>query len=132
MLPLVDGLRPLRDVMAQAKLVDFEVYEALHHLLEVGVIEVSLSAAPPKVTPLPTAAAPKATGRVGAGLALALGTLALALSSASVSMDAGRPGRCSATPPEAPAPPDRHRRRVRARGVAAETYRILRARRPPT
>src|SRR5256712_11407216 len=52
-LPLVDGLRPLRDIAAQSKLVEFEVYEALHHLLELGVIEVSLGAAPAvKVTPI--------------------------------------------------------------------------------
>ncbi|HXF58668.1 MAG TPA: DUF4388 domain-containing protein [Candidatus Saccharimonadales bacterium] len=53
-LPLVDGLKPLRDIIAQSKLVEFEVYEALHHLLELGVIEVSLGAAPapPKVTPI--------------------------------------------------------------------------------
>jgi hypothetical protein len=52
-LALVDGLRPLRDILAQAKLVEFEAYEALHHLLDLGVIEVSLSAAPlPKVTPI--------------------------------------------------------------------------------
>ena len=50
-LALVDGLRPLRDIVAQAKLVEFEVYEALHLLLDLGVIEISLSAAPlPKVT----------------------------------------------------------------------------------
>jgi hypothetical protein len=51
-LPLVDGLRPLRDIAAQSKLVEFEVYEALHHLLELGVIEISLGAAPAKVTPI--------------------------------------------------------------------------------
>ena len=52
-LALVDGLRPLRDIVAQSKLVEFEAYEALHHLLDLGVIEVSLSAAPPpKVTPI--------------------------------------------------------------------------------
>ena len=51
-LPLVDGLRPLRDIVAQSKLVEFESYEALHHLLELGVIEISLGAAPPKVTPI--------------------------------------------------------------------------------
>jgi len=33
--------------------VEFEVYEALHHLLELGVIEISLGAAPAvKVTPI--------------------------------------------------------------------------------
>ena len=51
-LPLVDGLRPLRDIIAQSKLVEFEVYEALHHLLDLQVIEISLGAAPPKVTPI--------------------------------------------------------------------------------
>jgi hypothetical protein len=51
-LPLVDGLKPLRDIAAQSKLVEFEVYEALHHLLELGVIEISLGAAPAKVTPI--------------------------------------------------------------------------------
>src|SRR2546426_5167049 len=57
-LPLVDGLRPLRDIAAQSKLVEFEVYEAVHHLFELGVIEVSLGAAPPaKVTPIAEKAA---------------------------------------------------------------------------
>ncbi len=51
-LPLVDGLRPLRDIVAQSKLVEFEAYEALHHLLELGVVEISLGAAPAKVTPI--------------------------------------------------------------------------------
>lgn len=51
-LPLVDGLRPLRDILAQSKLVEFEALEALHHLLDLNVIEVSLSAAPAKVTPI--------------------------------------------------------------------------------
>lgn len=57
-LPLVDGLKPLRDIVAQSKLVEFEVYEALHRLLDLGVIEVSLGAtpAPPKVTPIATPA----------------------------------------------------------------------------
>lgn len=78
-LPLIDGLRPIRDIMAQSKLVDFEVYESLHHLLEQGVVEVSLSAAPPKVTPMPSATAPK-TARPHGGVALAVGILVLALS----------------------------------------------------
>jgi hypothetical protein len=133
-LPLVDGLRPLRDIIAQAKLVDFEVYEALHHLLEVGVIEVSLSAAPPKVTPLPTAAAPrKAGGGAGAGLALALGTLALAISFAV--------GRYAAPALLAPvqryavpakwAPPAIANVDPLARAeLARETYRIVRGRAP--
>jgi len=79
-LPLVDGLRPIRDVMAQSKLVDFEVYESLHHLLEQGVIEISLSAAPPpKVTPMPAATGAKVS-RPRGGLALAMGLVVLALS----------------------------------------------------
>ena len=73
-LPLVDGLRPLRDILAQSKLVEFEAYEALHHLLDLAVIEVSLSAAPPKVTPIATEsvkhAAPKASGLVAVALGL--------------------------------------------------------------
>ena len=57
-LPLVDGLKPLRDIMAQSKLVEFEVYEALHHMLDLGVIEISLGATPvpPKVAPIATEA----------------------------------------------------------------------------
>ncbi len=133
-LPLVDGLRPLRDVMAQAKLVDFEVYEALHHLLEVGVIEVSLSAAPAKVTPLPTAAAPRAsTGRAGAGLALALGTLALALS-----FGIGRyaapallgPVQRYAVPTKWAPPEIANVDPVERVALAQETYRILRGQAP--
>ena len=67
-LPLVDGLRPLRDIGAQSKLVEFEVYEALHHLLELGVIEISLGAAPPKVTPLAEERAREEPAGSGAGL----------------------------------------------------------------
>jgi len=73
-LPLVDGLRPLRDILAQSKLVEFEVYEALHHLLELGVIEISLGAAPPKVTPL-VEVAPRAPERSQSPIGLFLGTL---------------------------------------------------------
>lgn len=58
-LTLVDGLRPLRDILAQSRLVEFEAYEALHHLLDLGVIEISLSAAPsPKVTAIAPERAP--------------------------------------------------------------------------
>ena len=84
-LPLVDGLRPLRDILAQSKLVEFEVYEALHHLLEQGVIEVSLGAAPPKVTPIPEAdrrrqEAPAASPWAPVvGAAVLLGSLAIGL-----------------------------------------------------
>jgi len=76
-LPLIDGLRPIRDIIAQSKLVEFEVYEALHHLLEQGVVEISLSAAPPpKVTPIPAATAARAAPARG-GIALAIGMLVL-------------------------------------------------------
>jgi hypothetical protein len=74
-LPLVDGLRPLRDLVAQSRLVEFEAYEALHHLLDLGVLEITLGAAPPKVTPIgqaPTPAlppAPSANGLLAAGVA---------------------------------------------------------------
>ncbi|HEV8128570.1 MAG TPA: DUF4388 domain-containing protein [Candidatus Eisenbacteria bacterium] len=81
-LPLVDGLRPLRDVIAQSKLVEFEVYEALHHFYDLGVVEISLSAAP-KITPMPTATPARAGtggGAVRGGLALALGLAVLAIS----------------------------------------------------
>jgi hypothetical protein len=134
-LPLVDGLRPLRDIIAQAKLVDFEVYEALHHLLEVGVIEVSLSAAPPKVTPLPTAAAPrKAAGSgAGAGLALALGTLALAISFAVGRYGAPAllaPVQRYATPPKWAPPQIADVDPLERVALARETYRIVRGRAP--
>ena len=77
-LPLVDGLRPLRDVVIQSKLVEYEALEALHHLVEVGVLEVSLGAVPAHspalATPPIARPAPAATG----GLALGLGGFALA------------------------------------------------------
>jgi len=79
-LPLVDGLRPIRDVMALSKLVEFEVYEALHHLLELGVVEISLSAAPAKVAPIQATGPMRTSARPKGGLALALGVLVLALS----------------------------------------------------
>lgn len=131
-LPLIDGLRPLRDIMAQSKLVDFEVYEALHHLLEQGVVEISLSAAPPKVTPMPSATAPR-TAQPRGGLALAIGTLVLALS-----LGLGvygtpalfAPVQRSATP--APwAPPEIAGVDDAARvTLALETYRMMRGRYP--
>ena len=76
-LPLVDGLRPLRDIAAQSKLVEFEVYEALHHLLDLGVIEVSLSAAPPKVTPIVAEPVKAAERRPSGIVAVALGLVAV-------------------------------------------------------
>jgi Domain of unknown function (DUF4388) len=80
-LPLVDGLRPLRDILAQSKLVDFETCEALHRLLDLGVIEISLGAAPPKVTPM--AAGPArgaATPKANTALAIAVAAVVVAAS----------------------------------------------------
>ncbi|HET7904395.1 MAG TPA: DUF4388 domain-containing protein [Candidatus Eisenbacteria bacterium] len=79
-LPLVDGLRPLRDVVAQSKLVEFEATEALHHFIELGVIEVSLGAVPSR--PMPAAPPPLArtAPTPNGGLALAAGGFALAIS----------------------------------------------------
>jgi hypothetical protein len=80
-LPLVDGLKPLRDIVAQSKLVEFEVYEALHHLLDLGVIEVSLGAtpAPPKVTPIATAAKapPSRSFALPVAIVILLGSVAI-------------------------------------------------------
>ena len=81
-LPLVDGLRPLRDIAAQSKLVEFEVYEALHHLLELGVIEVSLGAAPAvKVTPIvkETVVAPPRSMAVPIALAVLAASFAIGM-----------------------------------------------------
>jgi hypothetical protein len=78
-LTLVDGLRPLRDIVAQSKLVDFEAYEALHHLLELGVIEISLRAAPPpKVTPIAPDRAPADKAPTQAAVALGIAAAVLA------------------------------------------------------
>lgn len=81
MIPLVDGLRPLRDVVAQSKLVEFEALEALHHLLELGVIEVSLGAVPQRGSPsLATPPLQRKAAEPGGGIALAVGGFALAAS----------------------------------------------------
>jgi len=80
-LPLVDGLRPLRDILAQSKLVEFEGLEALHHLLELNVIEVSLSAAPAKVTPIaPTPASTPTRQPAGGMLAIVVAVAAVLVS----------------------------------------------------
>jgi len=131
-LPLVDGLRPIRDVIAQSKLVDFEVYEALHHLLEQGVVEVSLSVAPPKVTPMPTATAARAP-RPRGGLALAIGLLVFVLS-LGLGIYGGpallAPVERSAAPPQW-APPEIAGVDDAARvTLALETYRVMRGKYP--
>jgi hypothetical protein len=82
-LPLVDGLRPLRDVLTQSKLVEFEAVEALHHLLELGVIEVSLGAAPQKVTPIaPETSSTPAEPPANSIIAVAIAVVAVVVSGA--------------------------------------------------
>lgn len=132
-LPLVDGLRPLRDIAAQSKLVEFEAYEALHHLLDLGVIEVSLSAAPPKVTPIATEPVKAQPKRPSGVLALAVGTVAVAASfliGMYVTPSLLSQVRRSAAPP-AVAPPEIANLDDAARlTLALETYRSTRGRYP--
>lgn len=135
-LPLVDGLRPLRDVIAQSKLVEFEVYEALHHFYDLGVVEISLAAAPPKVTALPTATPARARtggGGLRGGIALALGLAMLAISMALgiygapallVPVERSAVGK-SWAPPEIADLDDASRLEI-----ATETYRTLRGKDP--
>lgn len=78
--PLVDGLRPLRDVAAQSKLVEFEAMEAIHHLLEIGMIEVSLGAVPQKAPSLATPPIQRRAPEPGGRVALAVGGFVLAAS----------------------------------------------------
>ncbi len=77
-LPLVDGLRPLRDVVTQSRLVEFEAMEALHHLVEIGVLEVSLGAVPARAPSLATAPLARPAPAPTGALALGVGGLALA------------------------------------------------------
>lgn len=80
MIPLVDGLRPLRDVIGQSKVVEFEAFEALHHLLEIGVVEVSLGAVPQHTPSLATPPLQQKAAEPGGGVALAVGGFVLAAS----------------------------------------------------
>ena len=132
-LPLVDGLRPLRDIAAQSKLVEFETYEALHHLLDLGVIEISLSAAPPKVTAIPTEPVKAPARRKSGLLAVALGCVAVAASfliGVRVTPTLLSQVRQSATAP-AWAPPEIANLDDAARlTLALETYRAMRGRYP--
>lgn len=135
-LPLVDGLRPLRDLVAQSKLVEFEAFEALHHLLDLGVIEVSLGAAPSKVTPIvsesvPAAVAgPPSSGALAAGVAAAAVFVSLAIAiwvTPTLLSQAERAG----APPVAPNPPEIALVDEAARvSLALETYRRLRGEYP--
>lgn len=134
-LPLVDGLRPLRDLMAQSKLVEFEAYEALHHLLDLGVIEVALGAAPPKVTPIArepdqTQASPSYGGVLAAGVAAAAVLVAVAIAlwvSPTLLSQAERAG----APQVVPNPPEIALVDEAARvSLALETYRRIRGEYP--
>jgi hypothetical protein len=126
-LPLVDGLRPLRDILAQSKLVDFEGYEALHRLLDLGVIEVSLGAAPPKVTPLapePMRGPVAPTANTGVAIAVAAVTVAVSVAIGTWATPAllSRAARAGAT--GAPAPAEIATVDESARvSLALETYR---------
>jgi hypothetical protein len=77
--PLIDGLRPLRDVVTQSKLVEFEALEAIHHLLELGMVEVSLGAVPQRAS-LATPPLPQKAPEPGGPVALAVGGFVLAAS----------------------------------------------------
>lgn len=134
-LPLVDGLRPLRDLIAQSRLVEFEAYEALHHLHDLGVIEVSLGAAPSKVTPIapqpsPVAAAPASSGVLAAGVAAAAVFVSLAIAiwvTPTLLSQAEHAG----APPVAPNPPEIALVDEAARvSLALETYRRIRGEYP--
>lgn len=134
-LPLVDGLRPLRDVVSQSKLVEFEAYEALHHLYDLGVIEVSLGVAPAKVTPLPPAQKAAPVVRPNGALAWAVALVAIAASVAigtwvtpGLLRQAERAGTVAgpAQPPEIALVDDAARV-----SLALETYRRVRGEYPP-
>ncbi len=134
-LPLVDGLRPLRDLVAQSKLVEFEAFEALHHLLDLGVLEVTLGAAPPKVTPIapepvPVAAGPSSGGLMAAGIAAVAVIVALAIAiwvTPTLLAQAERAG----APTPVPNPPEIALVDEAARvSLALETYRRVRGEYP--
>ncbi len=135
-LPLVDGLRPLRDIVTQSKLVDFEAQEALHHLLELGVIQVSLGAAPPKITPIaparPPAAAPAvASGFLAIGVALVAIAAAIAIGTWVTPSLLSQAARASAVPVVS-SPPEIATVDESARvSLALETYRRIRGEYPP-
>lgn len=135
-LALVDGLRPLRDIVAQSRLVEFEAYEALHHLLDLGVIEISLSAAPPpKVTPIaperaPSDKAPSTPVAVVLGIAAVVVAGSLAIGALAAPPFLARVER--AAPAPQPAVPEIATVDEAARiGLALETYRRVTGSYPP-
>lgn len=133
-LPLVDGLRPLRDILAQSRLVEFETYEALHRLLDLGVVEISLGAAPLKITPIAPPAAHTAATQPNTGLAVAVAAVAVAASIAighwatpALLSGAARAGVVPAAVPVEIATVDEAARV----SLALETYRRVRGEYPP-
>jgi len=135
-LPLIDGLKPLRDAVAQSKLVEFEAFEALHHLLDLGVIEVSLGAAPPKVTPIAPELKPDPVRRtsnsfLAASVALVALVAAFAIAFWVTPALLARAARAAA-PPVVPIPPEIALVDEAARvSLALETYRRVRGEYPP-
>jgi uncharacterized protein DUF4388 len=135
-LPLVDGLRPLRDLVAQSRLVEFDAYEALHHLLDLGVIEVSLGAAPPKVTPIVPAAPPVRARRTANSFLAAFAAVA-AVGAAFAMVRWVTPALLTraaraAAPPVVSVPPEIALVDDAARvSLALETYRRVRGEYPP-
>ncbi|HYR68331.1 MAG TPA: DUF4388 domain-containing protein [Candidatus Dormibacteraeota bacterium] len=135
-LPLVDGLRPLRDLVAQSKLVEFEAFEALHHLLDLGVIEVSLGAAPAKVTPIAATPPPvpaRRTANSFLAVAVAIVSMAAAFAIAFFVTPAllSRAARAAA-PAVVAVPPEIALVDEAARvSLALETYRRVRGEYPP-
>ncbi|HEX7076994.1 MAG TPA: DUF4388 domain-containing protein [Candidatus Eisenbacteria bacterium] len=132
-LPLVDGLRPLRDILVQSKLVEFEGYEALHHLYELGVIEISLSAAPPKISPItatpPKETAPRATGAIAVvvGAAAIVASLGIGLFATPALFSQARRAAPATAWAEGPIAEVDEIQRVT---LALETYRAVRDRYP--
>ena len=136
-LPLVDGLKPLRDLVAQSKLVEFEAFEALHHLLDLGVIEVSLGAAPAKVTPIVAVQPPPAPVRRTANSFLAVAVAILSVAAAFAIAFFVTPALLSraaraAAPAVVAVPPEIALVDEAARvSLALETYRRVRGEYPP-
>jgi len=132
--PLVDGLRPLRDVLAQSKLVEFEALEALHHLLELGMVEVSLGAVPQRAASLATPPLQTRTPEPFGGVALAVGGFVLAASIAiglwAVPVLMARVSQGPATPVTPHAPEITTVNDAARLTVALETYRSVRGHYP--
>jgi hypothetical protein len=135
-LPLVDGLRPLRDVLSQSRLVEFEALEALHRLLDLGVIEVSLGAAPAKVTPMisetpATPAQPSSNAAMAVGVALVVVLASAAIGTMASPSLLRRADRVGVASPKAVPPEIAHVDEAARVTLALETYRRVRGSYPP-